>query len=219
MTQPFDDEHGDRLRRALHAEAEAVTPSAEGLERIRSKISKRHERRFGFISYSTPWLRPLAAVTAALVVCFAAVSVTPALANFVQTGHFSPDSTGGNGGDMQNSGRSHGQVLPDDSSTPVPSGSPSPSSPRPTNNGSHVVSGSCPPGEDTVTPSSTPAPGDPTTDPTPKITCQAPGGGGSDSSSAPATEPPPPTTSAQPQDPPSDPTTESAPAANPNQSP
>src|SRR5689334_18828685 len=108
MTQPFDDEHGEILRRALHAEAEAVTPSPEGLERIRTKINKRHERRLGFLAYSSPWLRPLAAVTAALAVCFAAVSVTPALANFVQTGHFSLDS-GSDGGSAQNTGHSHGQ--------------------------------------------------------------------------------------------------------------
>ena len=97
MTEPFDDEYGDRLRRALHAEAEAVMPSAEGLERIRTQDNQAARARFGLLSYSAPWLRPLAAVTAALVVCVVAVSVTPALANFVQTGHFSPDSGSGNG--------------------------------------------------------------------------------------------------------------------------
>src|SRR5690349_12837354 len=158
MTQPFDDEYGERLRRALHAEAEAVTPSAEGLERIRSKINQRHERRLGFFSYSSPWLRPLAAVTAALAVCFAAVSVTPALANFVQTGHFSPDSGSTDGGSATNDGRSHGQVIPVESLTPLPDTTPSPTGLHPSNTGQHVVTGKCPRGEGTVRPSNSPPP-------------------------------------------------------------
>lgn len=218
MTQPFDDEHGERLRRALHAEAEAVTPSPEGLERIRSKINQRHERRLGFIRYSTPWLRPLAAVTAALAVCFVAVSVTPALANFVQTGHFSPDSGNDGGHTVQNDGRSHGQVLPGESTDPAPSTSPSPSAILPSDNGKHVVRGTCPPGENTVSPSSTPRHG---SGPSPKITCQAPpvtGGGGS--TSAPPTEPATPPASSAPEVPPTDPSSSSAPAqSNPNSSP
>ena len=221
MTQPFNDEYGDRLRRALHAEAEAVTPSAEGLERIRHKITRRHERRLGYLSYSAPWLRPLAAVTAALMVCVVAVSVTPALANFVQTGHFSPDSGSGSGRDAHNSGRSHGQVLPGDPSSPAPSTSPSPSSISPSNNGKHVVKGTtCPPGEDTVSPSPTPGSGSAAGSAAkPKVTCQAPPGGG-DSPSTPVTEDPStPPPSSQPEGPPSDPSSASAPAVNPNQSP
>jgi hypothetical protein len=220
MTQPFNDEHGDRLRRALHAEAEAVTPSPEGLERIRTKISQRHERRLSLLSYSAPWLRPLAAVAAALVVCIAAVSVTPALANFVQTGHFSPDSGNESGRSARNDGHSYGQVLPGSSSTPAPSTSPSPSPHRSSNTGKHVVPGvTCPPGEDTVTPSATPAPAGPAV-PKPRITCQAPGGGG-DTSSPPITEGPPPSSvSSAPEYPSSDqPTSESAPTTVPNQSP
>ena len=221
MTQPFDDEYGDRLRRALHAEAEAVTPSAEGLELIRTKINKRHERRFGFLSYSAPWLRPLAAVSAALSVCFVAVSVTPALANFVQTGHFSPDSGSGSGDNAGIDGRSHNQLSPGDSSTPGSSLSPSPSSLSPSGSGKHVVIGDCPSGWKTVSPSATPKPHEPGV--TAEVTCQpVPGsGGGSASSPPPVTEnpPPPPPTSSQPEEPPTDPTTESAPTAAPNQSP
>lgn len=225
MTQPFDDEHGERLRRALHAEAEAVTPSAEGLERIRSKINERHERRLGLVSYSAPWLRPLAAVTAALAVCIVAVSVTPGLANLVQTGHFSPDSGGDGGGAMQNDGHSPSQVVPGESSGPVPSAPPSPSSIHPSSPGKHVVRGSCPPGENTVRPSSPP----PSTAPkrgaakraAAKITCQAPPVSGGTSSSAPATEPPPPPTSSTPDQPPGGTGSESAPApqSNPKTSP
>jgi hypothetical protein len=215
MTQPFDDEYGDRLRRALHAEAEAVTPSAEGLERIRSKINNHHERRWwGFLSYSAPWLRPFAAVAAALAVCVVAVSVTPALANFVQTGHFSPDAGGGGGNSSTKDGHSQGQTLPGGSSAPVPSGSPSPTTIHPSNTGKHVVNGStCPSGENTVTPSAAPA--GPV--PTPKITCQAPPSG--DTPPPPVTEQPtPPVTTPPDVPPPSDqPTSESAP--DPHQSP
>jgi hypothetical protein len=214
MTQPFDDEYGDRLRRALHAEAEAVTPSAEGLERIRSKISTRHERRWGFLSYSAPWLRPLAAVAAAVVVCVVAVSVTPALANFVQTGHFSPDAGSNGDNSSTKDGHSQGQVLPSGSSSPVPSGSPSPTAIHPSNTGKHVVNGStCPSGENTVTPS---AAASTTPAPTPKITCQAPP---VVSAPPPVTEDPPTPTTSPPDGPPASdqPTSESAPV--PNQSP
>jgi hypothetical protein len=219
MTQPFDDEYGERLRRALHAEAEAVTPSAEGLERIRTKINERHERRLGLFAYSAPWLRPLAAVTAALAVCLAGVSITPALANFVQTGHFSPDSGGDGGHATSNGSSSQGQVFPGRSSAPVPNTSPSPSSIRPSNTGKHVVMGSCPAGEDTVSPSSSPPPA---SGPSPTITCQAPTApGGGATSSAPATEPGTPPASSAPEEPPSQPTEQSGPPAvsNPNQSP
>jgi hypothetical protein len=213
MTQPFDDEYGDRLRRALHAEAEAVTPSAEGLERIRSKINDKHERRFGFF-LSAPWMRPLVALTAAVFVCGAAVSATPALKNFVQTGHFSDGSGSGGTGSSSNGGRTQGQVVPGGSSNPVPSTSPSPSTIRTPAAGEHVVKGStCKPGESTVTPSGSPAVAP--TEPGTTVTCQP--GDGPDPASPPVTEEPPPVTS--PPDVPTDPPASSVPNANPNQSP
>ncbi|WP_329257129.1 hypothetical protein OG417_18250 [Actinoallomurus sp. NBC_01490] len=220
MTQPFDDEYGDRLRRALHAEAEAVTPSAEGLERIRAKINQRHERRFGVFSLSASWLRPLAAVAAAAVVCVVALSVTPGLANFVQTGHFSPDSGGHKGNSAATDGHSQGQPPPGGPSTPNPSSSPSPTSIHPSNSGKHVVTGTCPPGETTVTPTATPtAEGPVHVGPSARVTCQAPPGGGTTTppSSGGAT---PPTESSPPTAPSSDqPTSDSAPTTAPNQSP
>ncbi|HZE32968.1 MAG TPA: hypothetical protein VE198_16215 [Actinoallomurus sp.] len=213
MTQPFDDEYGDRLRRALHAEAEAVTPSAEGLERIRSKINDKRERRFGF-SLTAPWMRPLAALTAAVFVCGAAVTATPALKNFVQTGHFSDDSGSGDPGRTSNGGRSQGEVVPGGSPDPAPSTSPSPSAIRTPNAGKHVVSGStCQPGWTTVTPSGSPAVAP--TEPGTTVTCQP--GEGSDPASPPVTEQPPPVSS--PPDVPTDPPPASVPNANPNQSP
>ncbi len=210
MTQPFDDEHGERLRRALHAEAEAVTPSAEGLELIRSKINQRHERRLGF-SLSLPWLRPLAAAAAAIVVCVIAVSATPALKNFVQTGHFSPDA-GSSGNSATNDENPQSRGVPGGPAIPAPSDSASPTAIRPSGGGKHVVNGTvCPLGENTVSPAGTPVPG--AGGPTPQVTCQP-----AKPTSAP-TPAPPAETSAPPvatptEAPPSDqPTSESAPTA------
>lgn len=65
MTTDPDDEHGEILRRALHAEAESVVPSAEGLELIRRRIESRRGRRFGWAWFTESWARPLLAVAAA----------------------------------------------------------------------------------------------------------------------------------------------------------
>lgn len=122
MTEPFDDEYGDRLRRALNTEAEAVTPSPDGLEQIRTKISKRQERRFG-LWYASPWLRPLVAVAAAIFISTVAISASPALKNFVQTGHFSiPDGDGDsqsmNGDQSLNPSAPGGPGHPDSNTSP-----------------------------------------------------------------------------------------------------
>jgi hypothetical protein len=212
MTQPFDDEYGERLRRALHAEAEAVTPSPEGLERIRTKISKRRERRLGYF-ISAPWLRPLAAVAAALFVCVITVSATPALKNFVQTGHFSPDSGNGDG-NSSTTGKTHGQMPPGYPTTPLPSTSPSPTSIHSPNTGKHVVT--CPPGYGVPTPTSTPAPPASTAPPSATVACQPESGNGTPQ--PPITDAPTPPSTTSPAEPPSDqPTSDVAPA--PNQSP
>jgi hypothetical protein len=196
MTEPFD-EYGDRLRGALHAEADAVTPSPEGLERIRSKINKRRERRLG-PWFAVPWMRPLAAVAAAIFVTVIAVSATPALKNFVQTGHFSPDSQSGSGQTSANNGHSQGQWSPGGGQPPLPSVSPSPNTIRPSNTGTHVVTAPCPPGEGTVTPTGSPSPAAQAGGPAPKVTCEASTG----TSSAPTTpggpETTPPTSPTQP---------------------
>jgi hypothetical protein len=189
MTEPFD-EYGDRLRRALHAEADAVTPSPEGLERIRTKINKRRERHLG-LWFPSPWLRPIAAVAAAIIVSIIAVSATPALKNFVQTGHFSPDTQSGGGPTSTNDGRSQGQMPPP--ATPAPSVSPRNPIPPPSS-GKHVVTAPCPPGEGTFTPPNGGTPALQGSGPAPKVTCQ-PDTGGDDQTTAPptdgATSPPP----------------------------
>jgi hypothetical protein len=174
MTEPFD-EYGDRLRRVLHTEAEAFVPSAEGLENIRAKIDKRRDHRLWYIR---PWLRPLAAVSAAVIMSIIAVPATAAFKNFVQTGHFSPDGGHGHGGRTVDGRYTRDHTPPG----PVPSDtrfSPRPSSGLSTSPGSHVVTGSCPPGEGEVTPPGTPtdsaspnpqspAPSDATT----RVTCR-----------------------------------------------
>ena len=171
MTEPFD-EYGERLRRVLHTEAEAVTPSPEGLEQIRTKIGKKRERRF-LTWFAIPWLRPLAAVAAAIVVAGVAVSATPAIKNFVQTGHFSPDDHQDDGTSV--AGGQHAVTAP----PPVnPSRSGASASPRPTavptpTGGTHVITGrKCPPGEGPIKPPPGSAGGGTeTVGPSPRVTC------------------------------------------------
>ncbi len=54
MTDP-EAEYGERLRRALHAAADSVAPSGDGLERIRSRIA--HERAPDSFVLFIGWLR------------------------------------------------------------------------------------------------------------------------------------------------------------------
>lgn len=149
MTEPFD-EYGDRLRRALHAEADAVVPSAEGLEQIRTKIAKKRERRLGpffrsgLLAHS--WVRPLAALGAAALIAIVALSTTPAIRNFVQTGHFSSDdgSSGqGNGGSRPGGQNPGGPGGPGGTDQSLPSANPT----SPTSPGTPRLYASCPPGQ------------------------------------------------------------------------
>jgi hypothetical protein len=41
------DTHGDALRQALHAEADAVVPAPDGLDRIRVRVTRRRWYRHG----------------------------------------------------------------------------------------------------------------------------------------------------------------------------
>ena len=76
MTQPHDDEYGEILRRVLRAEADELTPSAEGLDRIRTKIDERSARR---LWWQMPWVRPAMAVAGALVVATGVMAGTPGI--------------------------------------------------------------------------------------------------------------------------------------------
>ena len=76
---PGDDELADRLRRALRAEADRVTPTGDGLVRIRERVGHRRRR--------LSWLRPLLVVTAAAGVASVAVAAPVLLREF---GHRRP---------------------------------------------------------------------------------------------------------------------------------
>ena len=56
MTEP-EAEHSERLRRALHAAADGVVPSRDGLERIRHRIA--HERSRDSLALLLGWLKSL----------------------------------------------------------------------------------------------------------------------------------------------------------------
>lgn len=71
MTHP-PDEHGDLLRRALRAEADAVVPSPDGLEIIRARIERRGVRNLF-------WWRAGAAAVSAVLVAGAIVMAVPGL--------------------------------------------------------------------------------------------------------------------------------------------
>lgn len=193
MTEPFD-EYGERLRRVLHAEADAVAPSAEGLEQIRTKIAERADRRFT-AWLAAPWLRPLAAAAAAVCLAVVAVSATPALKTFVQTGHFD-SGAGHDGGTSSVDGRyTGGQAVPPGSAHSGPAVSSHPTAVPTTTPDTHVVTGrKCPSGEKPVGRSGGPAP---STAPTPRLTCTSaptPPTSPTDVTSTPPTSPPPPPT-------------------------
>jgi hypothetical protein len=173
MTEPFD-EYGDRLRRVLNAEAASVVPSPEGLENIRAKIDQRRERRLWYVR---PWLRPLAAVSAAIALSVVAVPATAAFRNFVQTGHFSPYGDHDGGRHTVDGQHTYGQVPPGPQPTD-PRVSPHPSTGLSTSPG-RVASGDCPPatGEAAPTATPTPTPSASPADPepssgTPRVTCK-----------------------------------------------
>ncbi|MCP9971348.1 hypothetical protein LUX57_44700 [Actinomadura madurae] len=118
MTTDPHDEHGEILRRALHAEADSVNPAGDGLERIRARIADGQGRRFGFgrfgparfgfDRFTVNWARPVLAVAAAVVI--AALGVTaPQTIDLIQqsVGNSGPSHNGGNGtdGDRTDAGR------------------------------------------------------------------------------------------------------------------
>jgi hypothetical protein len=77
MTDPFE-EHGERLRRVLRAEAEEIMPGPDGLERIRSRTSA-GERLGRWAWFTASWTRPLVAVGGAVLIAVVAVSAPPTI--------------------------------------------------------------------------------------------------------------------------------------------
>ncbi|ADG87875.1 hypothetical protein [Thermobispora bispora] len=72
MTLPPDDELGELLRRALHAEADSVEPSPDGLEIIRTRIERRRLRNLW-------WWRAGASVVGVVLAAAAVVTIFPGL--------------------------------------------------------------------------------------------------------------------------------------------
>lgn len=127
MTDLFD-EHGDLLRRALHAEADQVMPAPDGLDRIRARTGE--PRGIGALAWLTAsWTRPLAAVGAAAALALLAVSAPPAINSITATlsGDQNPaphKSRPSPSGSSPGSGRSNrpnpgGQPAPQNSQPPL----------------------------------------------------------------------------------------------------
>jgi hypothetical protein len=131
MTDPLD-EYGIALRRALHAEADAVVPAADGLERIRARISEKQGRPFGWAWFTETWSRPALALGAAAAVAAVAVVSTPAIESITAGGE-GPANRGGPDHSITSGADAPGRPAypggpsyPGDSTSPSPSSTPSP---------------------------------------------------------------------------------------------
>ncbi|MEV4253736.1 hypothetical protein AB0J52_11275 [Spirillospora sp. NPDC049652] len=158
MTTGPHDEHGELLRRALHAEAERVIPAPDGLERIRARAAERERERrrfpsrFGWEWFTANWTRPVLAVGAAVAIAGLGVSA-PETFDLIQSpmGNDGPFSKGHHGTPSE---PGPGAV---DSSTPAQSTSPpgheTSGTPHPPNSDgpvSSTVSPTCPPASGTA---------------------------------------------------------------------
>jgi hypothetical protein len=185
MNHPFD-EYGDVLRRALHAEADAVMPEPDGLERIRGRIAAR-ERRDGWGWLTTSWARPVLAGAAALLLAALAVSAPPAIDKITSAGDQStasrsahPRGTLGERGSPGSSNLANpgGPQLPPRSSSSAPGAVPPSSlSPCPTPSASPTVTATprrTPKPKIKPTPHESPCQASPTGTPTPNPTTSGP---------------------------------------------
>ncbi|GAA4369144.1 hypothetical protein GCM10023088_18940 [Actinomadura verrucosospora] len=108
MTTDPHDEHGEILRRALHAEADSVNPAGDGLERIQARIADGRRRRtglgrfgparFGFDRFTVNWARPLLAVAAAVLIAGLGVTA-PQTIDMIQQSVGSNSPSGDRGDD------------------------------------------------------------------------------------------------------------------------
>ena len=189
MTTDPHDELGEVLRRALNAEAATVTPSADGLEKIRARIDERARRRFGWDRFTAVWARPMLAVAVAVLV--AGIGITaPQTIDLIQSAGSNGTSEKGRHHSSQGDPAGQPGVPPDAQppASPVPSESGDPQeteTPAPESSPGGVACATAPP-RPTLPPSASPAPsgGDGQTGGTPPQRCTAP-------SSTPPTEPSP----------------------------
>ena len=132
MTDPLD-AYGDALRRALHAEADAVVPAPDGLDRIRTRIGER-QRRFGWAWFTETWARPAVALAAAVFIAVIAIAATPAI-NAIEgitagdrgsAGGGGPDRSVGNGTSVPGGNGNPGQQYPGGVPSQLPASTPSP---------------------------------------------------------------------------------------------
>lgn len=189
MTTDPHDEHGEILRRAMHAEADSVNPAGDGLERIRARIADGQGRRFGlgrfaparfgFDRFTVNWARPVLAVAAAVVVAGLGVTA-PQTIDLIQqsVGSNSPSHDGKNNTDGDRTGAGPGPEFPvpaspggstpgDPSSSTPPSSSSSPglsSCQIPPPGG--ATAAASPGGTATPSPATTPCPSETPTPPT-----------------------------------------------------
>ncbi|GAA1087194.1 hypothetical protein [Nocardiopsis composta] len=94
MTDPFDEGFEERLRAALHAEADSVEPSPEALATIR----ERTERRMRTSWFGLPWLRPALAVGAAAAIAGTVLMGTPQFRDQLLPASFDTDAEQGQEG-------------------------------------------------------------------------------------------------------------------------
>lgn len=112
MTTDPHDELGEILRRALHAEADPVTPADDGLDRIRARIAAGGGRRrfgldlydrvgavFGLDRITIGWMRPVLAVAAAVAIAGVGVTAGPQTIDLIQHSVGSGGPSGQGGGD------------------------------------------------------------------------------------------------------------------------
>lgn len=220
-----DDEYGEFLRRVLHAEADAVRPESDGLDRIRGRINARQERsRTAFVRgvparlrealsqlgdpramrawfsaggwLGEAWARSVVAVGAALIAVGLVVSAPQTLQRITSAGHNdTPGAPKGGGNTSVTEGSQSGAEIP----ALPPAEEPIPSAP-----GVPVPETSSP------RPDQTDCPGDVRATPLPARTPQ------SQPSPCPPVSTPtptPPTTPAPPEPTPTPPTPEPAPEA------
>ncbi len=160
MSSPNDrneTEFEDQLRQILRAEADDVTPSAEGLNLIR----ERTERQRGSAWFGLPWLRPATAVAAAVLIVASVIMSSPQVREQVleivpagadREGTPPEAESNGSGGVAApgpSTDSTTGTSKPAEETDEDPEGSPSPdSSPSSSEDDGFEATASCPPGEE-----------------------------------------------------------------------